>query len=107
MYYMFLYCMDISIESHRAAIGQFSSHMHVIRYHLGHVSFTLLNFAVVFVLMLAFYTQVICLSSNIHINPGPVSLPNYSLARLNVRSFKISAFLSVHNFDILLLRKPD
>lgn len=100
--------MGISIDCYRAAIGLFNSR--IIRYHLLHVSFTLINLAVVSVLMLAFYTQVICLSFDIQINPGPVSSPNLSLAHVNIRSLltrdkidQISAFLEVYKFDIFAL----
>ena len=84
--------------------------MRVIRYHLIHFSFTLLNFVVVSALMLAFYTLIIYLSSDIHINPGPVSPLNLSLAHLNVRSLltqgkfdQIFTLLDAYTFDVFAL----
>ena len=84
--------------------------MRVIRYHLIHFSFTLLNFVVVSALMLAFYTLIIYLSSDIHINPGPVSLLNLSLAHLNVHLLltqgkfdQIFTLLDAYTFDVFAL----
>ena len=60
--------------------------------------------------MLAFCTLIIYLSSDVHINPGPVSPLNLSLANLNVRSLltqgkfdQISALLDAYTFDVFAL----
>ena len=93
--------MGDSLESYRAAIGLHNSRIFRMFYFYTNSS---TSSAVVFALMLAFYTLIICLSFDVHLNPGPSS--NFSLAHLNARSLlsenkfdQISTFLGVYNFD--------
>ena len=75
--------MGNSLESYRASIGLYNFREFLVRYSYAKST---ISSAMVFALMLAFYTILMCLSFDVHVNPGP-SPWNFTLAHLNVPEY--------------------